>query len=363
LSVGRHVCELLGKKSINTRPATRIDLFIYRTRYRNELPALELGNVHDPPAAHRTDSTASIEQSYECDHRYQEWPLGIFEMRLSLPVYAFLALGTASAFVPGRGAFERILKVSGPVDLDVLSEIGGVTVTVGASDVVRIRALLSAQWGPIDLAAANERIRALERDPPVDQTGNRLRIGYPADPESLKRISMRLEIEVPRATAIRARTGSGGIRIEGTHGSIDGESRSGRIVISDTKGDVSIRTRSAGIFITNAHGRVVVHDESGAIEASNVAGEIDATNGSGAIRLSQSIAASVRAHARSGAIKVKLVPQAAYTVVARSESGKVLVPDIPSGSGQNSRQITGSLGGGGPLVDVRTGSSSISIER
>ena len=284
-------------------------------------------------------------------------------MRPSLPVLAVLTLCTALAFVPGRGSFERTIAVSGPVDLDVLSEVGGIVVTVGGSDAVRIRAALSPQFGPIDLAAANERIRALEKNPPIDQTGNRFRIGYPADPDVLKRISMRLEIEVPRATMVRARTGSGGIRIEGIHGSIEGQSRSGRIEITDTKGDVSVKTQSAGIFIVNVQGCVVVHDESGTIEASNVAGEIHATNGSGAIRLSQTTPALVRAHARSGAIKVKLVPQAAYTVVARSQSGKVFVPGIPIQKGQNDRQISGNLSGGGPLVDVSTSSSSISIER
>jgi hypothetical protein len=267
------------------------------------------------------------------------------------------------AFTPGRGSFERTMTASGPVDLDVRSEIGGVIVSVGAPDAVRVRASLRAQYGPIDLAAADERIRALERNPPIARTGNRFRIGYPADPEVLKRISMRLEIEVPRSTVIRAQTGSGGIRVEGIQGSIDGQSRSGRIEISDTKGDVSVKTQSGGIFIINGQGSIVVHNESGTIEASNVAGEMHATNGSGAIRLSQSIPASVRARARSGAIKVKLVPQAAYTVVARSESGKVSIPDIPNQKGQNRRHVTGSLGGGGPLVDVSTGSSSISIER
>ena len=281
---------------------------------------------------------------------------------LILQVFLVFSLGTAMSFVPGRGAFERTMMVSGPVDLDVVSDIGGVIVTVGASDSVRIRGFLAPQFGPIDLAAASERIRALEKNPPIDQTGNRLRIGYSTDPQELKRISMRLEIEVPRSTVVRARTGSGGIRIEGIHGSIDGQSRSGRIEISDTQGEVSVKARSGGIFITRAQGRIVIHDDSGAIDASNIEGEIHATNGSGAIRLSQTIPAAVRAQARSGAIKIKLAPRAGYTVVGRSESGKVFVPSIDSQVGKNPRQITGSVGGGGPLVDVSTGSSTLSIE-
>ncbi len=64
-------------------------------------------------------------------------------------VVLFSSLGTAMSSVPGRGAFERTLMVSGPVDLDVLSDIGGVIVTVGASDSVRIRAFLGQSSVPL----------------------------------------------------------------------------------------------------------------------------------------------------------------------------------------------------------------------
>jgi len=109
------------------------------------------------------------------------------------------------AFVPGRGVFERTINVSGPVELDVLSEIGGLVLIVGASDRIRVQACLTPQFGPLDLAKATARIKALEANPPIDQTGNRIRIGYPADSQLLTRISMRLTIEVPRTARARQR--------------------------------------------------------------------------------------------------------------------------------------------------------------
>ena len=281
-------------------------------------------------------------------------------MRISLPVFAILALGTCTASVPGRGAFERTLNVSGPVDLDVLSEIGGVILTAGASDSVRIRAILTPQFGPLDLAEATARIRAIEANPPIEQTGNRIRIGYPADAQLLTRISMRLTIEVPPTTVVRARTGSGGIQISGIAGRVDGESRSGRIVISDINGDVSAKTHSGGILISKSQGRVVAQNGSGTIEATDVSGGIDATTGSGAIVLSQIQPAPIRAHATSGAIKVSLVPGAGYDFLARSESGKVSISEM---KGKNPGHLTGKLGGGGPLVDISTKSSTVSIKR
>jgi hypothetical protein len=283
-------------------------------------------------------------------------------MRFALIVFGMIAAGTSMALVPGRGAFERTLKVSGPVDLDVLSEIGGIVLTVGASGSVRIQAVLTPQFGPLDLVEATARIRALEANPPIEQTGNRIRIGYPADLKVLTRISMRLTIEVPRTTVVRARTGSGGIHISGTAGRVDGETRTGRIVISGIDGDVSATTRSGGIFVSNSQGQVVARNGSGTIEATGVAGGIDATTSSGAIRLSQTQPAPIRAHAGSGAINVTLVPGSGYDYLARSESGKILISGMKAQSGKSSRELTGKLSGGGPLVNISTNSSAVSIK-
>ena len=282
-------------------------------------------------------------------------------MRLSLSVFAIVALGTSMAFVPGRGAFDRTLDVSAPVDLDVLSDIGGIVITVGMSDRVRVQAVLTPQLGPLDLPEATARIRALEANPPIQQTGNRIRIGYPPDPQLLARISMRLAIEVPRSTVVRARTGSGGIQISGIDGRIDAESRSGRIVISESNGDVSAKTRSGGILVSKSQGRVVAHNGSGGIEGTDVAGPIDAMTESGAIRLSQIKPAEVRAHSRSGAINVTLVRGGGYDFLARSESGKIFISEMQNRKGKNARYLTGNLSGGGPMVDISTNSSSVYI--
>jgi hypothetical protein len=283
--------------------------------------------------------------------------------RFSLPVVAMIALGTSAAFAPGRGAFQRTLNVTGPVDLDVLSEIGGIILTVGASDSIRVQAVLTPQLGPLDIVKADARIRALEANPPVDQTGNRIRIGYPADSELLTRISMRLTIEVPRTTIVRARTRSGGIEISGIVGRVDGESGSGRIVTSDINGDVFLKSQSGGILVSKSQGRVVAHNGSGAIEATDVAGPIDAMTASGAIRLSQVQPAAIRAHAKSGAIKVTLAPGAGYDFLAQSESGKIFVSGMTTQQGKNIRHLTGKLGGGGPLVDINTNSSAVHINQ
>lgn len=284
-------------------------------------------------------------------------------MRISVPLFAVIAVTACVAGVPGRGSFERTLNVSGPVDLDVLSEVGGIIVTVGPSDIVRVQAVLTPQLGPLDLARATSRIRDLELHPPIEQTGNRIRIGYPADPKQLTRISMRLEVQVPRATVVRARTSSGGIEVSGLEGSTHTESSSGRIEVAEVTGDVTAKAQSGSVVVTSCRGRVELHNGSGRIEVTDAAGAIEATTGSGAIQITQIAAAPIRARARSGAIKVRLVPSAGYDYLARSEKGKIIVADIQSDKGLQRRELSGKLRGGGPLVDVKTYSSSVSLQR
>jgi len=53
---------------------------------------------------------------------------------------------------------------------------------------------LRPRYGVIDLARAEEHIRALEKNPPIEQIGNDIRIGYPNDPGLLDGVSMHLDI-------------------------------------------------------------------------------------------------------------------------------------------------------------------------
>ena len=61
------------------------------------------------------------------------------------------------------GSFDRSLSVSGPVDLDVRTDSGGLTVRAGSSGSVRIHAVLKAQHGWFDAGDVEARIRELER--------------------------------------------------------------------------------------------------------------------------------------------------------------------------------------------------------
>jgi hypothetical protein len=280
-----------------------------------------------------------------------------------LKTLVVLFAGTYAALASEAGAFDRTLSVSGVVDLDIKSDPGGIIVKTGSSASVRVHAVIKPLLGPLDIGISEANIRALEQNPPIEQVGNRIRIGYVKDPAVLSGLTMRLEIETPRATQVHAHTSSGRIRIDGIDGPAVTETSSGRTEIINIAGNVNAATHSGSIRIANAKGTVVAHNSSGSIDALQLAGSVHAETSSGAIRISQVIPAPIRARAHSGAIKVDLADSAGYRIDAQSHSGRV---SGPAGNGPeylaNDHRLKEQIGVGGPLVDLDTHSSKIEID-
>jgi len=109
-------------------------------------------------------------------------------MKSFVPALAALILVTGVLSADEQGSFEKTLTVSGPVDLDVVTDSGGITVMPGPAGSVRVHAILRAQHGWFDFNDAEAHIRELERNPPIEQTGNRVRVGYVHGRDLLARI-------------------------------------------------------------------------------------------------------------------------------------------------------------------------------
>jgi len=96
--------------------------------------------------------------------------------------------------------------------------------------------------------------------------------------------------------------------------------------------------------------------------ADDVAGPLDLETDSGDIRVSQTVAAPVRARADSGGATVKLAPGAGYDINVAAGSGRVTVPEITVRGTVTRHRVEGKIRGGGPLIDIRVDSGSVRIE-
>ncbi|QOY86893.1 DUF4097 family beta strand repeat-containing protein [Paludibaculum fermentans] len=329
---------------------------------------------------------------------------------------SILLAGACLALGSEPGSFDRSLPVAGPVYLDVKSDPGGVVITAGAAGTVRVHAVIKPLFGRLDLDIAEANIRALEKNPPIEQVGGRIRLGYVKDPSLLRAVSIRFEVETPRATEVHATTTSGGIQIDGitgpvvtattsgrteisnvageirvsvqsgsvivrnagssafvrsqsgglqlagVQGAVDAETTSGGTEISDVAGSLRTATQSGNIRIENAKAAVVARNSSGSITALQAGGSVDAETRSGAIRISQLNPAPIRALAGSGSIQVQLASGGGYQLDALSHSGKISAPTaVASLVSKDGHSLRAPMGPGGPLVDLDTRSSRIEI--
>src|SRR5450755_4099899 len=238
--------------------------------------------------------------------------------RLAFNIFVpFLFCGFAIA--SESGTIDRTLPVSGPVTLDVRSDPGGVYITTGSSSNVVVHAIIKPLYGRLDLDIAEANIRALEQNPPIEQVGNQIRIGYVKDPALLRAVTIRFEITTPRATQVHAQTESGGISIDGIAGSAETLTASGRTEITHVAGDLKVTGRSGTVLVRDAGGRVSVRNGSGGLQLYTIRGRVDAETTSGRAEISD-VSGDIRATTNSASIRID---KADGTVEARNTSGSI----------------------------------------
>jgi hypothetical protein len=309
----------------------------------------------------------------------------------------FVALPARSA----EGSFDRTLKVTGPVDLDVTTGSGSVTVRSGAAGAVRIHGEIRTHnnWAMGD-ASAEQRVKALEADPPIQQTGNIIRVGHIQDPSLRRNVSISYELTVPAETQLKSKTGSGNQSIQGIRGPARIGSGSGSLTVSDIGDEVRAETGSGNIQVSNVRGSALLNTGSGSIRAEEIGGAITAQTGSGDLRISQSapgpvkvqtgsgtaelsgIQGSLRAqtgsggitadgsptgdwilHAGSGSLTVRIPASTGFDLNAHSGSGRISTTHPITMQGSLSRhELHGKVHGGGVRLDLETGSGNIRIE-
>lgn len=323
-----------------------------------------------------------------------------FLLRFQITTISFLFIACAlPALASARGEFERTLKVSGTVNLQVETGSGSIDVRTGNSNEVHLVGhIYASDWFGGDDAEA--RIKKIENNPPVQQSGNDIRIGHIDDPELKHNISISYELVVPASTELKASSGSGSQTISGVSGALEANTGSGSLKISDIGSSVRAHTGSGSIDIDGAKGSVYARAGSGSIHARDVAGGFDGETGSGHLTLDQSAPGSVRAetgsgglelhnvrgslqaqagsgsikadgeatggwilHTGSGSVQLHLPEDASFDLNAHTGSGSINLSHPVTVQGTIGRkEVRGKVGSGGVPIDVQTGSGNILIE-
>jgi hypothetical protein len=298
----------------------------------------------------------------------------------SAALVMLFASTTLFAYNP-QGTFEKTLQVNGPVDLEVLTHSGDVTVRAGSSGSVFIRGkiFVGDRWFG---GRREDDVHAIEQNPPIRQSGNSIHIDY----VNYRNISVDYEITVPPDTTIRSRSGSGDQIIEGTHGNVDVQTGSGDVKLSRLNGEIRLQTGSGNIRAHDISGAVKggtgsgdveieesgsgdidLHTGSGNLSARGVQGGFHGETGSGDITAEGTQTGTWDMRTGSGNVHIRLPQNAAFDADISTSSGTVDVGQpiemtVQGRVGDSHKSIHGKVHGGGPTLRVHTGSGDIEIQ-
>jgi hypothetical protein len=305
---------------------------------------------------------------------------------LAIGLVALFASTFAVASTP-QGHFEKTYQVSGPVDLEVQTHSGDITVRSGpaGSVVVRGKIYVSNRWNilpGVAIGGRKEGVSEIEQNPPLRQEGNSIRVDY----VNVRDISVDYEITVPADSTVRTHSGSGDQTIEDIHGNADLQSGSGDMRLERISGEIRIQTGSGDVRAREISGPVRggagsgdieveetgsgdidLHTGSGNVTVRGIQGALHADAGSGDITAEGAMAGEWEIRTGSGNVHVRLPADAAFDANISTSSGTLdvdapITMTVRGRVNETHKSISGKVRGGGRLLTLRTGSGDIHIQ-
>jgi DUF4097 and DUF4098 domain-containing protein YvlB len=159
-------------------------------------------------------------------------------------------------------------------------------------------------------------------------------------------------------------TGSGGITLDEVGGAVAARTGSGSINAAGIGGAFEAHTGSGSVsLVQSAAGDVVISTGSGSADVSGVEGALRMRTGSGGLRVQGTQRGTWELQTGSGSIAVRLPQDAAFDLDAHAGSGGVYSDHPIAVQGRIAPdRLNGTVRGGGPLLQARTGSGGIRIE-
>lgn len=257
-----------------------------------------------------------------------------------------------------EATFDRTLNFSGKLDLSVKNGSGNIHLTRGTANQLHVHARVHSRY-----ASDAAEVREIADHPPIQQTGNIVRIGGGTPrPGFNHHISIDYEIEAPADAALEVGSGSGNVTDEGVGQDAKLMTGSGNIKATGLQGGFKAGSGSGNVSIENSgNGDAKADTGSGNIEVRGVHGALNAGTGSGNIKVWGTPTSAWKLQTGSG--NVEFTPEnAPLTLDASAGSGSISTDHPLSAQiSSNRHHLHGDLNGGGPLVRISTGSGDIRI--
>ena len=298
------------------------------------------------------------------------------------PVFAAL-LGLAGCSPEDFGSFSRYSEdfhYSYPLQsggkLSIESFNGSVELSGWDQDTVDIS---GTKFAPSSEAAGALKIEIDNRPDSVS-----LRVVRPSDFRSNR--GARFLVKMPRKAVVdRITTTNGAIRVEQGSGPARLRTSNAIVRVSGLEGNVDVQTSNGSIEVADMAGDVVARTSNGSIRAMNLKGELQATTSNAAITTTlepgqsvrpvrletsngsvdvtlRSLASDVRINSSNGRITLHLPSPLNARLSARTTNSSIVSDfEIKSQGTFGRNQMDGTLGMGGPLLDLNTSNGSIRL--
>ncbi len=292
-----------------------------------------------------------------------------------------VVLFTTSAKAAEDGRFERTLKVTGMTQVEVSTGSGNIAVHTGDNSSVKVIGHIHANHSWLFGGNEADKVKRIEANPPIEQTGNIIKIGKINDPELRRNISIDFEVWVPEQTTTRASSGSGDVFAENLKASLNASTGSGNVQARRITGEVKANTGSGDVDLQEIAGNVTADTGSGNVKvsmtgdgslrlgtgsgdvtASHVKGGLRARTGSGNVTADGDATSDWSVETGSGDVNVSLPQNARFELAASTGSGDLSIGrEITMSGNMDKHRIRGKVNGGGPLVQLETSSGNIRL--
>lgn len=178
-----------------------------------------------------------------------------------------------------------------------------------------------------------------------------------------RNLGARYSLRVPRRVQLdRIVSSNGAIRVEEIEGVVNLRSSNGTVRVSRLRGPLEAQTSNGAIEASNQTGNATLHTSNGSIRVEMNKGALDATTSNGHIELTLDGMREVRASTSNSSIVLRLPNAANARIRAHTSNSSVTSDfDVMTHGTLSKHSLEGTLGSGGPLIDLSTSNGSIKL--
>ncbi|MDB4880058.1 MAG: hypothetical protein JWL60_1504 [Gemmatimonadetes bacterium] len=181
------------------------------------------------------------------------------------------------------------------------------------------------------------------------------------------RVTVAITVLVPRGAQVRVVTGNGALSVERVGGEVEATTGNGRVRVAGTggrvrvttgNGAVEVRDAKAAVRVTTGDGDVTVATQDGPVEARSGNGDIDVRIAARRVRDDMSFSTG------NGAVRLTLPASYSGELDATTGDGEMRSDFELEVHGRiTPRRIRATIGEGGPLLKLSTGSGRVEVRK